>query len=101
MKSVHQITFDFTAVDPVKEPAEVDMPPVIQAPEGKKRGRKPKDPTTIFKKIPEKRGRKSLKDVETEADLVEIPDDELLYKKQYYSTAPVSGLPNEDVYDQY
>jgi hypothetical protein len=78
LKSVHQITFDFSA----QEPAElVTIPALDNLP--KKRGRKPKDPTLIFKKAPEKRGRKSLKDVEAEADLVEIPDDELLFQKQY------------------
>lgn len=79
-------------MEPVKETPEVELNPVIQTPEGKKRGRKPKDPTTIFKKLPEKRGRKSLKDVEAEADLVEIPDDELLYKKQYYSMSEVARM---------
>lgn len=56
----------------------------------KKRGRKPKDPTTILKKPPSKRGRKSLK--EDEADLIRVPEDEVLFQKQYYSMSEVAGM---------
>ena len=89
MKSVHQITFDFSAEGPEKEITE-SVPAVVNQP--KKRGRKPRDPSTIFKKLPSKRGRKSLKDIETEADLVEIPEDELLFQKQYYSMSEVARM---------
>lgn len=58
----------------------------------KKKGRKPKDPTTIFKKAPAKRGRKSLKDREAEADLIEIPGDDVLFQKQYYPISEVAEM---------
>ena len=39
-----------------------------------------------------KRGRKSLKQVGIEADLIEIPTDEVLFKKQYYTMGEVSEM---------
>lgn len=38
-----------------------------------------------------KRGRKSFKEMDSEADLVEVPDDETLQKKLYYSISEVAG----------
>lgn len=37
-----------------------------------------------------KRGRKSFKEIDTEADLISVPDDEDLFKKQYYSITEVA-----------
>jgi len=85
-----QITFDFTVEEPVNTQAEI--PPVTEAAQPKKRGRKPKDPSTIIKKQPAKRGRKSLKEIDTEADLVEIPEDEILFSKQYYTMSEVAEM---------
>ncbi len=41
-------------------------------------------------KLPQKRGRKSLKDTDVEVDLIEVPEDEELYKKQYYPISVVA-----------
>ena len=90
MKSGDQITFDFTLIK-TAEPVEVSTPLAENEP-AKKRGRKPKDPSLIIKKLPSKRGRKSLKDVEAEADLTEVPADEQLFQKQYYSMSEVAGM---------
>lgn len=38
-----------------------------------------------------KRGRKSFKEMDSEADLVEIPEDEVLQQKLYYSISEVAG----------
>src|SRR5690349_6282030 len=38
------------------------------------------------------RGRKALKDFEADVDLVEIPEDEILFQKQYYSIGEVAGM---------
>jgi DNA-binding transcriptional MerR regulator len=38
------------------------------------------------------RGRKSLKDTETEAEQVEVPEDEILFQKQYYSIGEVASM---------
>jgi DNA-binding transcriptional MerR regulator len=89
VKSAHQITLDFVANAPAKKELKEAIP-TIDLP--KKRGRKPKDPSTVVKKIPSKRGRKSLKEIETEADLIEIPPDEVLFQKQYYSMGEVAEM---------
>ncbi len=41
-------------------------------------------------KIPQKRGRKSFKEMDADVDLIEIPEDEELFKKQYYSISVVA-----------
>ncbi len=46
-------------------------------------------PTTIQKTVG-KRGRKSFKDMDSEADLIEIPEDEILQQKLYYSISEVA-----------
>jgi DNA-binding transcriptional MerR regulator len=71
----------------------VSEPPV---PEGRARNRraavtaakaaKAAKPTTS------RRGRKSLKQVSAEADLIEIPADEVLFSKQYYTMGEVSEM---------
>lgn len=41
-------------------------------------------------KVPQKRGRKPIKEIEAEADLIEVPEDEVLFQKQYYSISEVA-----------
>lgn len=43
-----------------------------------------------------KRGRKSLKEMGTDADLIEIPEDEILFKKQYYTIGDVAAMFKEN-----
>jgi len=38
------------------------------------------------------RGRMPLKDMDTGADLIEVPEDEVLFQKMYYSMSSVSGM---------
>ena len=38
-----------------------------------------------------KRGRKSFKEMDAEVDLIEVPEDEILFQKQYYSISTVAG----------
>lgn len=40
---------------------------------------------------PSKRGRKSFRDMDTEVDLIDVPNDEILNKKLYYSISEVAG----------
>jgi DNA-binding transcriptional MerR regulator len=87
MDPVRQITFDFVA----EEAAKAEPPPVPSENLPKKRGRKPKDLSGI-KKAPAKRGRKSLKETSAAADLIEIPEDEILFSKQYYSMSEVAEM---------
>ena len=44
----------------------------------------------------QKRGRKSLKDINAETALVEIPEDEILFQKQYYSIGDVAAMFKEN-----
>lgn len=61
------------------------MEPVTPSPDKKKNNAKPG-----------KRGRKSLKDIELNADLIQVPDDEILFKKQYYSIGEVAVMFHEN-----
>lgn len=42
------------------------------------------------KKPLQKRGRKSFKEIDAEVDLIQIPEDEILFKKQYYPISEVA-----------
>lgn len=57
----------------------------------KKPGRKEKEKAWKSDTQP-KRGRKSLKEITAEADLIEIPGDEALFSKQYYSIGDVGNM---------
>ena len=46
----------------------------------------------IAKKIKSTRGRKSIKQSAAEADLINIPEDEVLFQKQYYSIGEVAEM---------
>jgi len=43
-----------------------------------------------------RRGRKSLKEMGKDADLIEIPGDEILFQKQYYSIGEVAAMFKEN-----
>lgn len=51
----------------------------------------------LEKNIEEKRGRKSTKEIYTSVDLIDIPDDEILNQKLYYSIGEVAGWFNVTV----
>jgi DNA-binding transcriptional MerR regulator len=65
-------------------PKNVTTPEAKRAPTAKQR--------PAAKQGPSKRGRKSLKQVGIEADLIEIPTDEVLFSKQYYTMGEVSAM---------
>ncbi|NDF97869.1 MAG: MerR family transcriptional regulator [Chitinophagia bacterium] len=44
---------------------------------------------------PGKRGRRSLKDIASRVDLIQVPEDEELFKKQYYSIGEVAAMFRE------
>ncbi len=72
---------------PVPEDAAVKVMP---APKEQRRTRAGK--TAAPKSGPSKRGRKSLKQVAAEADLIDIPVDEVLFSKQYYTMGEVAEM---------
>lgn len=97
-KSLTQITFDFASVD---EPVSNTAAPVSTTEEmTKKQERVPpvvqiaavKPATTVAGK----RGRKSLKDVAPDAGLLHVPEDEVLFKKQYYAIGEVATMFGEN-----
>jgi DNA-binding transcriptional MerR regulator len=57
----------------------------------KKKTETPKKATIVETKKPSKRGRKSFRDMDTEVDLIDVPDEETLKKKLYYSISEVAG----------
>lgn len=93
--SYSQITFDFAAsAKPLKPPSPENQlaPPVPEekaAPE-----QLSEDPVVTFTPVakPSGRGRKPQKSYAAEADLVNIPEDEILFQKQYYSIGEVSQM---------
>ena len=73
----------------VEEPSPVDKVEVLPR---KEQRRTPTGKAAVPKAVPGKRGRKSLKQVAAEADLIEIPADEALFSKQYYTMGEVSEM---------
>ncbi|MBC7874233.1 MAG: MerR family transcriptional regulator [Ferruginibacter sp.] len=64
--------------------------------------KEPADPIKPGKKevaraaVTGKRGRKSLKEIAISADLVQVPEDDILFKKQYYSIGEVAVMFREN-----
>src|SRR5687767_11893650 len=83
MKSYSQVTFDFSDAAPPEE-------------QGVKiRVKSIKDPAALQPAPPEKkskRGRRPLKELELEAENIRIPEDEVLFQKQYYSIGEVADM---------
>lgn len=113
-KHLTQITFDFSAPpDPVPEPekevvssteasADEVLPEIIGADEEEVISFVSKaDPsvspvTTVKERKPlSNRGRRSLKDTGLPPEHLSIPDDEELFRKQYYSIGEVAGMFSE------
>lgn len=91
-KSLTQILFDFNAT------AEKEMTSagtaVLEMP---KLQEQPKTTIPVVTKKPgSTRGRRSLKDIDVNADLIQIPDDEILFQKQYYSIGEVAAMFREN-----
>src|SRR5215210_734152 len=87
MKTFSQITFDF--VEPQIENEEPSLKARIKALKERKVA-EPELPPVLEKRTG--RGRRPLKELEQEASLVELPDDETLFKKQYYSIGEVAKM---------
>lgn len=98
-KGLSQITFDFATVE------DAETKPSVTATESKEEEQistVKEAPVTYIKKevlltaTAGKRGRKSLKEIAINADLMQVPDDEILFKKQYYSIGEVATMFNEN-----
>jgi DNA-binding transcriptional MerR regulator len=92
-KPLTQTSFGFVELDDKPEPVK----PVVAAPVVKERPKPaPALVATPAKKPVSTRGRKSLKDISLAADLLNVPDDEVLFQKQYYSIGEVAQMFREN-----
>src|SRR5688572_6203654 len=92
-KPLTQILFDFNATaekDISNAGASVLEMPKPQEPSP------PIIPALVTKKTGSTRGRRSLKDIDVNADLIQVPDDEILFQKQYYSIGEVAIMFREN-----
>jgi DNA-binding transcriptional MerR regulator len=81
-KSLSQITFEFFGQQPEEE-----IPQVTPQQNNLQQSNLPPQ-----SKPKQTRGRKSLKDFEADIEQVEIPEDEILFQKQYYSIGEVAAM---------
>lgn len=93
-KALSQITFEFHAPEdndvPVEKAAVAEIevqetPPPMSIPLN-----------SVNKKPVSTRGRKSLKEIALSADMIQVPEDEVLFSKQYYSIGEVAGMFREN-----
>jgi DNA-binding transcriptional MerR regulator len=73
----------------VAAPAPVAAEPVVVPPAKIKAPKPIREPA-----LPKKRGRKSFKEIDAETDMLQLPDDEALFEKQYYPISVVAGWFN-------
>lgn len=92
-KPLTQITFEFNAAEETDfHSADVAVPVVLE----EKKEEKIIPINTTYKKPASTRGRRSLKDIGLNADLIQIPEDEILFQKQYYSIGEVAVMFREN-----
>ena len=93
-KQLSQITFDFST----DTPAEGAAKPVVAAVTEVDEVPQVEEAVVDIKKEKTKstRGRRSLKDIDINADLIRIPEDEILFKKQYYAIGEVALMFREN-----
>lgn len=94
-KGLSQITFDFA---PAEEEENIPVAPLPVVKEEKEVIQEEVSETPVIenKFSKGKRGRKSLKEIALNADLLQIPEDDILFKKQYYSIGAVAGMFREN-----
>ena len=91
-KPFTQITFDFGTAAEEKEISPVE--PVIA--EAEKHAEEITEPVALIIKPISTRGRRSLKEIGINADLIQIPEDDILFQKQYYSIGEVAVMFREN-----
>jgi DNA-binding transcriptional MerR regulator len=94
-KPLSQISFEFT-------PAKDHEPASAVVAEEEKNTGADKHPSDYAEAKPNlttpagKRGRRSLKEIALSEDLIQVPDDEILFQKQYYSIGEVAAMFREN-----
>lgn len=94
-KQLAQITFDFVPGE-TEDTSTADSSVIVEEKETVV-----KEPVVITKEEPitspaGKRGRRSLKEIGINADLINIPPDDILFQKQYYSIGEVATMFREN-----
>ncbi len=96
-KPFTQITFDFAAAEREAAPVETAIVDLAEAPEEHPEIAIVEAPSVADNKKPAStRGRRSLKDAGINADLIHIPEDDILFQKQYYSIGEVALMFREN-----
>jgi DNA-binding transcriptional MerR regulator len=96
-KPFSQITFDFAAAEKEihsVEPAIVDVTETVE--EHPEIVIAEASSVVVSKKPASTRGRRSLKEASINADLIQIPEDDILFRKQYYSIGEVAVMFREN-----
>jgi DNA-binding transcriptional MerR regulator len=95
-KPFSQITFDFAADKAIHsvEPPIVDVAETLEEHQEIAIDETPS--IVVSKKPASARGRRSLKEAGINADLIQIPEDEILFQKQYYSIGEVAVMFREN-----
>lgn len=81
---LRQISFDFENIPEEKEPEQIVIAEKKEKPVAKQEVKPARTKST--------RGRKSLKEMVASADLIEIPEDAILFSKMYYSIGKVAEM---------
>ena len=98
-KSLSQITFDFASAEEMGNtstattPVIVEEKVVMEVSKSEIAIKEDKQEPVI---VAGKRGRKSLKEIAISADLIQVPEDEILFQKQYYSIGVVAAMFREN-----
>lgn len=79
---------------PVEQAAPVEQTAPVEQPIAPRKIKAPKPQPVNESASPRKRGRKSFKEIDAETDLIQLPDDEALFEKQYYPISVVAGWFN-------
>lgn len=96
-KPLTQITFEFSTGDDKVNDVMHDT--AVIEPEVKQK-LVPPPPSRIIESDPKKktstRGRKSLKEIALTSDIIDVPEDEVLFQKQYYAIGEVAAMFREN-----
>ncbi|MFC0774597.1 MerR family transcriptional regulator [Terrimonas alba] len=96
-KPFTQITFDFGTATEEKEPVSPVETVAIEIPEPVEEKVEPVVTAAVLEKKPvSTRGRRSLKEIGLNADLIQVPEDDVLFQKQYYSIGEVATMFREN-----
>jgi DNA-binding transcriptional MerR regulator len=93
-KPLRQITFDFA--HDAKEVSSPEVNVLEADPQDEVLPSIPNGNGALAKKTTSTRGRRSLKDSGINADLIQVPEDDILFQKQYYSIGEVAGMFREN-----